>query len=139
MKKIAEMWDLAHYAHGHQMYGNKPYTAHLERVESIALALYPSESDQLVAIGHDLLEDTTVTYSHLLNQFGFDVADAIKAMTKQPGQSRLDYIQRVLSNPIATRVKKADAIANLTESVLQGDASRIRKYSALLEILSQHV
>lgn len=139
MSKVVEMWDLARYAHAAQMYGNKPYVAHLERVEAITLALSPSKTDQLVAIGHDLLEDTPVTYSHLLKAFGPDVADAIKAMTKRPGQSRFDYILQVLSNPIAVRVKKADATANLTESVLQGDANRIRKYSALLEILSQKV
>lgn len=137
MSKVAEMWDLAHYAHAAQMYGNKPYVAHLERVEAITMAMFPWETHRLVAIGHDLMEDTPVTYGHLLKHFGLEVADAIKAMTKQQGQSRSAYIEQVLGNQIATAVKKADAIANLTESVLQGDANRIRKYSALLEILSQ--
>ncbi len=96
--------------------------------------------EQIVAVLHDVVEDTPVTLQELRNE-GFEeaVIVAIEALTKRPGESRLEAAQRAAKNPISRAVKLADVtdnmdldrIANPTED----DFERLREYEQVRALL----
>lgn len=90
-----------------------------------------SDDDDLnaIALGHDLLEDTKVTFMELYTAFGARVANGIKALTKKNGQSYSEYLNQVKSNPDAVLVKMADLRHNSDFTRLRGvTEDRIIKY-----------
>lgn len=82
-----------------------PYIEHPERV-----AARVAGDDVLVAIAwlHDVVEDTSVTLTDLEALFPREVIEGVDALTKRPGETRLEYYARVRSNPRARKVKDAD-------------------------------
>jgi len=125
--KIAQA--LAEKFHAGQGYGPYPYTYHLEMVRESVEAASPDERLQVVAVLHDILEDTKCSTAALHALFEDNIVDAVVALTKEPGMTKDEYITRVLANPMATAVKIHDTLANLTESVNRGDKKRVKKYS----------
>lgn len=93
--------------------------------------------DKIVAVMHDLIEDTEVSLSYL-HALGFkkDIIAAIDAISKRSGnlprEAYDDYITRVMSNSIARRVKMADLTDNMDTSRLDVmsdvDHRRMQKY-----------
>lgn len=93
--------------------------------------------DKIVAVMHDLIEDTEVSLSYL-HALGFkkDIIAAIDAISKRSGnlprEAYNDYITRVMSNSIARRVKMADLTDNMDTSRLDVmsdvDHRRMQKY-----------
>lgn len=127
--------DMASVWHENQLYGNKPYTYHLDKVEEKVVELFPDEPIlRIVAQLHDTLEDTSAKYEMLLF-FGEDVANAVAALTKISGENRHYYIKRVKLNSIAKKVKIADSTSNLLHSLSEGDSRRVLKYSDNLSLL----
>lgn len=68
-----------------------------------------TEETTIVALLHDLVEDTDYTIDDLINM-GFDktVTDAIALMTHTDGTDYIDYVRMIKNNPIAKTVKLAD-------------------------------
>ena len=68
-----------------------------------------TEETTIVALLHDLVEDTDYTIDDLINM-GFDktVTDAIDLMTHTDGIDYMDYVRMIKKNPIAKAVKLAD-------------------------------
>ncbi len=68
-----------------------------------------TEETTIVALLHDLIEDTEYTIEDLSNM-GFDksVTDAIALMTHADGVDYMDYVRMIKENPIAKAVKLAD-------------------------------
>lgn len=130
-------WALANRFHAGQMYGNAPYVSHLKAVASSVSASFPDERLEVIAILHDILEDTDCPAAVLAALFEDNVVDAVHALTKGKEEARSDYIARVKANPLAWPVKRHDALCNLTESLRRGDQKRVRKYSQLLIDLSE--
>lgn len=85
------------------------------------------------AIGHDIIEDTKVTYNDL-REAGITerVIAGIAAITKLPGYSYDEYKEQVFRNADAMLVKMADLQHNSDIRRLQGvtqkDVDRIAKY-----------
>ena len=103
---------LAAKAHAGQKRRNgNPYITHCIRVSQEV----HGEKEKVVAILHDVLEDTSVTADELLH-FGQEVVDAVVCITHRKGESYADYIARVKENDIATAVKIADIADNLSDS-----------------------
>lgn len=77
------------------------------------------ETAKVVAILHDIIEDTDVTLEDL-KESGYpeEVVEAIKAITKIPGESYMGYLIRVKANEIALKVKIADIEHNIQLSRL---------------------
>ena len=104
--------------------GGVPYVMHCLKV------LHYTKSDdeevQMIAVLHDVVEDTDVTYK-LLNQMGFSerVIEGIRCLTKIPGESEEEYLAKVMSNQDAIRVKLAD---RRLKGVTEKDIRRIEKY-----------
>lgn len=116
-----------------------PYIEHPERV-----AARVKGDDVLEAIAwlHDVVEDTTVSLADLQELFPLGVTEAVDAITKRAGESRLEYYARVRSNPLALKVKTADIDDNTdpARTVQLDPATRERltgKYAAAREELAR--
>lgn len=70
---------------------------------------------QIVALLHDTLEDTNATEEEI-KEFGDDVLEAVKLLTRKDGMKEEDYIKGVLSNHMAATIKNFDIVYNITEA-----------------------
>lgn len=120
---------------------NAPYILHPLRVMLNVLDI----EHKIVAVLHDILEDTATTIDELY-RLGFQthLIDAIIALTKQEGESRIQAAQRTVQNPIARVVKLADITDNMDLSRIQyptmKDFERLKEYQQVRDILlSQNV
>lgn len=84
------------------------------------------EEYELTALFHDLIEDTDTTEEEIMELSNETVLGAVKLLTKDD-RSKEQYINDILSNPIAKAVKNADRIDNLTEA-LTGELSFVNRY-----------
>lgn len=131
---------LAEFCHHGQKYGDKDYMYHIEGVVSICKQYKDSKNYEQViqaAYLHDTIEDSGIEYSVLEGFFNKEVVHAIKCLSKVDTESEDEYIQRVKSSSIALQVKKADALFNLTESILCNHVKRITKYTNVINKLNQ--
>lgn len=128
---------LAAYAHDGQT--DKAGVDYVEHPKAVA-ATFTDEKRLIVALLHDVLEDTFVTESTIRNLFGDEIADACCALTHADGEPYLDYVMRAIQNPIARDVKKADLLNNMDlkrlPNITAWDTKRIReKYIPALELI----
>ena len=122
---------------GHKRKDGSPYIAHPMRV-----AFRVSEQGvyaQIVALLHDVVEDTDVTLDDL-TELGFPepIRDAVDRVTKRPGETYRDFIDRARQHDISRVVKIADIEDNLADqSALDPEeADFLRKrYTKALEKL----
>jgi (p)ppGpp synthase/HD superfamily hydrolase len=142
MKKghmLATMLVIVTNAHDGQFdKGGAPYILHPLKVMH-----YLKSSDEelmCIALGHDVIEDTSVTYKDLRDAgISERVILGIRAMTKQPGQTLEEYKEQIFASEDAMRVKMADLRHNSDIRRLKGvtekDIARMAKYHAFyLEI-----
>jgi len=115
---------LARRVHADQVdKSGSPYVEHCIRVA----AKCGDEKARVVALLHDVLEDTPTPKDALRSQFGDEIVDAVVALTRQPGESPEDYYARVRNNSLGLRVKLADLHDNLEPSRLsQLDQETVR-------------
>lgn len=129
---LSNMLVLATQSHAGQYdKGGKPYVLHALAV----MAGINSDDEELlcIALGHDLIEDTPVTYQQLYDLGMTErVVVGIRAITKQKGQTYNEYRASVLANTDAMRVKMADLRHNSDISRLKGvtekDIERMKRY-----------
>lgn len=135
MKKgemLAKMLVIATNAHAGQFdRGGNPYILHPLKVMHYVKS--SDEEIQCIALGHDVIEDTNVTYKDLREAGISDrVIDGIRALTKLPGQTLEEYKEGVFMNPDAMLVKMADLRHNTDIRRLKGvtekDLARMEKY-----------
>jgi (p)ppGpp synthase/HD superfamily hydrolase len=121
--------------------GGKPYILHPLKV----MHYLKSEDEELqcIALGHDVIEDTKVTYAEL-RELGITdrIIEGIRALTKVPGETYDEYKERVFANEDSMRVKMADLRHNTDIRRLKGvtekDIARVAKYHMFyLEICSK--
>ena len=117
--------------HGQFDKGGNPYILHPLKV----MHYLKSDDEELMcmALGHDVIEDTNVTYKDLRDAgISERVINGIRALTKQPGQTYDEYKEGVFANVDAMRVKMADLRHNTDIRRLKGvsdkDIQRIAKY-----------
>jgi GTP diphosphokinase / guanosine-3',5'-bis(diphosphate) 3'-diphosphatase len=135
MKKgemLDKMLVIATNAHAGQFdRGGNPYILHPLRVMSYLKT--DDEELMCIALGHDVVEDTKVTYRDL-HDAGISerVIAGIRALTKLPGQTYDEYKEGVFANVDAMRVKMADLRHNTDIRRLKGisekDIERMVKY-----------
>jgi (p)ppGpp synthase/HD superfamily hydrolase len=75
--------------------------------------------------GHDLIEDTRVSYNDVKEQLGQEAADIIYAVTNEKGKNRKEranekYYEGIRNTPGAVFVKLCDRIANVQYSKMTG-------------------
>lgn len=111
--------------------GGQPYALHPMKV--MYLLKTTDEELQCIALGHDLVEDTKTTFRELLD-IGMSprVVEAIRCLTKMPGQTYEEYQEGIYSNEDAMRVKLCDLRHNSDLRRLKGvsekDLERSVKY-----------
>ena len=79
------------------------------------------EDEKIVALLHDVLEDSDLTTDDLV-EYGFpvEIVKAVKVLTKKQGVSYDIYLAEVKKSKVARRVKIADIMHNM-------DLNRIAK------------
>ena len=117
--------------HGQFDRGGNPYALHPISVLNILGG--EDEELQCIALLHDVVEDTDVTFKKLESEgFTKRIIDAIRILTKMPGQTYEEYVEGVLSNTDSMKVKKADLTHNSDLTRLKGirdkDIERMGKY-----------
>lgn len=63
---------------------------------------------KVVALLHDVLEDSNYTIDFIAEEFGCKISNAIDALTKRQGEDYFYYLMRVRRNRLASYVKIAD-------------------------------
>jgi (p)ppGpp synthase/HD superfamily hydrolase len=128
--------------HGQFDRGGVPYVMHVLKVMHYVKS--DDEELQVIALGHDLVEDTDVTYAEL-RTMGFTerVIVGIRAMTKVPGETNDEYMDRIKACHDAIRCKLADLRHNSDIRRLKGvtakDVARIEKYHKMFMELKELV
>ncbi len=101
-----------------------------------------TEETTVVALLHDLVEDTDYTIEDL-TEMGFDktITDAIALMTHADGVDYMEYVDAIKNNPIAKTVKLADLRHNSDLSRLdvvdQKALERREKYRKAIALLEK--
>ena len=70
--------------------------------------------ERIIAVLHDILEDTIVTESYLLTIFPQDIVEDIKRLSKVDGECYTDFIMRIKESPRARKIKLADIEDNMS-------------------------
>lgn len=105
-----------------------PYILHPVKVSMILARQGYDARYQIVALFHDLLEDTDATEEDLRIFCDDEMITAIKLVTKHKGQPESEYIDNILNNTMAKAVKNADRIDNLSDLVNSNSESFKEKY-----------
>lgn len=106
-----------------------PYILHPLRV----MARVDTDLERIVAVLHDVVEDTDWTFGNLQREgFPADVLAALDCVTKREGEDYDSFVERSASNPLARRVKLADLEDNMDvrrmSEVTEKDHERLQKY-----------
>jgi (p)ppGpp synthase/HD superfamily hydrolase len=137
MSTLERAIEIAAKAHAGQLdKGGQPYILHPLRV----MFRVNGELERIVAVLHDVVEDTSVTLDQLANEgFSDAVLSAIQALTKQLGESRLEAASRAVINPVARVVKLADNAENMDLSRIpdptEKDFIRLQEYQEVRALL----
>jgi (p)ppGpp synthase/HD superfamily hydrolase len=120
--------------HSSQVYGDKPYSFHLEQVVATLNELWPDSDDDLIAAAwlHDTLEDTNTTYEELVSSFGNGVADLVELVTDKEGKNRAERHRntypQISKSARACLIKLADRLANATNAAKEGNERILEMY-----------
>lgn len=90
------------------------------------------EIECICALLHDVIEDTDTSFEDLANVFPNEVIDILKLLTHEDGIEYMDYVKKIKTNKIATKVKLADLKHNY-------DRSRINRELTDSEIKRGHI
>jgi (p)ppGpp synthase/HD superfamily hydrolase len=106
-----------------------PYILHPMQV----MAAVDTDTEKIVAILHDVVEDTDWTFEKLAQEgFPQEIIEALKCVTKREGEPYDDFVRRSAGNEIARRVKLADLEHNMDArrltDVTEKDVERLKKY-----------
>lgn len=149
-QKIMVAKAMATLYHGGQKYGQLPYTWHLEAVRREVTELLNSCSKGevcrlfirkaiILSLLHDSGEDTVMTEATVREEFGEEIVEAWKAITRSKGESYEEYMARVLENDLALVCKFADSTCNFRSCVSTGRMEGVLKYGSNLNIMAEKV
>ena len=146
-----EQWCIEQHSKTNHMYDTYlPYEFHLRMVANVAKQFEDLLDDEVdyftgkkefdrgdditvtlrsacmtAAWGHDLIEDTRVSYNDVKEALGQEAADIIYACTNEKGKNRKErandkYYEGIRNTPGAVFVKMCDRIANVQYSKMSG-------------------
>ena len=101
------------------------------------------ETTICIALLHDVVEDTDITFAQLENEgFPPNVIAALRLLTHDDAVPYMEYIEKIKTHAIAKAVKLADLQHNsdLTrlDSVDEQALARVEKYKTAIAVLSDH-
>ncbi|HFD2033537.1 TPA: GTP pyrophosphokinase [Clostridium perfringens] len=116
----------------------QPYILHPLRVMNNCSNI----ETKIVAVLHDVLEDTDTTKEDLLEFLPEYIATAIVAITKVENEAYEDYLKRVSNDYCATQVKLMDLKDNMNldrlNKIEMKDMKRYLKYRKAMEYLKDY-
>ncbi|MEM6431970.1 MAG: HD domain-containing protein [Deinococcota bacterium] len=139
MSSLERAVELAAKHHAGQCQRNgTPYLLHPLHV----MACVDDPDAKIVAILHDVVEDTPLTLDELRAEgFSAEVLEAVRLVTKLDDVSYEDYIDALAHNPLARTVKLADLRHNIDltrlDEVKDNDLERARQYHQAILKLEQ--
>lgn len=110
---LAKEFALKH--HRDQMYGDKPYEYHLNKVYEKVKKFGLGTDAEVVAWLHDVYEDCDISIVDIMDTFGENIATAVKAISNDV--SFYNTLRNIRTNKLAKSVKICDRICNMEESV----------------------
>lgn len=119
-----------------------PYIYHPARVSHSRWCVGIEEV--VVALLHDVIEDTCTTSEHLI-RYGIPehIVSIVECLTRRPNESYADFIERCCTNPIAARVKLADLEDNLDvtrfKEINENDLFRLNRYLRARERIMKYL
>lgn len=137
MSTLERAIEIAAQAHAGQVdKAGQPYILHPLRLMLVVRTTH----ERMAAVLHDVVEDTPWTFEDLAREgFPQAVIEAVKALTKHQGESRIEAAKRVVQHPIARVVKLADVSDNMNLSRIpqptEKDFARLREYEQVRAIL----
>ena len=143
MSTLERAIEIAREAHpGQHDKAGKDYILHPVRVMKRGRT---EEEEKIVGVLHDVIEDSDWTFE-MLEEEGFPsgVIEALRCVTKLSEDEDYDhFIDRVLSNPLAMRVKLLDLEDNMDLSRLgectENDILRLRKYQRAYDRIKESI
>ncbi|MDR2209539.1 MAG: hypothetical protein LBE22_11275 [Azoarcus sp.] len=137
MSTLERAIGIAAEAHAGQLdKAGQPYILHPLRV----MLRVSTPDERIVAVLHDVVEDSPVTLDQL-TEWGFSevIIAAVEALTKRQGELRIEAATRAAANPVARAVKLADNADNMDLSRIphptRKDYERLEEYKRIREIL----
>ncbi|HEY9618469.1 MAG TPA: GTP pyrophosphokinase [Microcoleaceae cyanobacterium] len=108
---------------------NAPYILHPLRM----MMRGQTEVEQIVAVLHDVVEDSDWTLDQLATEgFPAEVISALDCLTRRSEESYDEFIDRVLTNSLASHVKRYDLEDNMTltrmSTLSDRDLERLQRY-----------
>ena len=148
MSKLKEAMDFMKTKHGIQTRKTGGYYfEHPRRVASYVVMYkdsYQIEDLMIIALLHDVLEDTTATYEQIERKFGKMVADTVVEVTSvgedmvEAGGKRLYLAQKMIDmSSYALVVKLCDRLDNVADLDKMGDEFKKRYTKETLYILDE--
>ena len=140
MSTLERAIEIAVKAHAGQIdKAGEPYILHPLRLMFAVNGTYP----RMAAVLHDVVEDTSVTIDNLKAEgFPAEVIEAVQALTKQKGESRIEAAKRASENSISKAVKLADVTDNMDITRIQQptekDYLRLKEYEQVRALLLSH-
>jgi (p)ppGpp synthase/HD superfamily hydrolase len=139
MSNIEQALEIALAAHrGQKDCNGKPAILHALRVMARLdhFAAPPDPQAQIVALLHDVVEDSECTLENLAQQgFSSEIVAAVDALTRRDNESYSSLVRRAKANPLATAVKRSDLADHLDphnvhfqDSDREKHTQRIRRY-----------
>jgi len=135
-KNTRKAMKIAYYAHHGQLdKSGVPYIYHpIHLAEQMK-----TEEECIVALLHDVVEDTNITFEELEKEFPDKIIQALKLLTHDDSVPYMDYIRKLKYNPIAKNVKMADLAHNgdgaRLDTMSEKDKLRNLKYIEAMKIL----
>ena len=113
-----------------------PYILHPLRM----MLSLQSEAERIVAVLHDVIEDTSWTFDDLRAEgFSEEVLAALETVTRREDETYEAFVLRAATNPIGRRVKLADLHDNSDlsriSSPTEKDFARLEKYKRAITTL----
>lgn len=107
----------------------EPYILHSIRVMLSGKTVI----ERICGVLHDVIEDTDITLEHLQTEgFSKEILLALDALTKRHYETYDEFINRVIENKVACKVKLSDLFDNMDLSRIKNpsekDYKRIEKY-----------
>ena len=142
MATLERAIEIARQAHAGQVdKGCADYIGHPLRV----MERGENEEQKIVGILHDVVEDSDWTFEMLEAEgFSGEIVDALRCVTKQSEDEDYDaFISRIITNPLAIKVKLYDLEDNMDLSrlkfITEADIARCEKYKRVHNRLVEEI
>ena len=139
MNILLENAKLSAYTYHTNHYGKYSYVHHLDMVYDIAKRYSNNEQLRVATYLHDLIEDTVVTYTMILNKFGLEIAEMVFLVTNELGRNRHERLTKTINKiceyktiylrNLAIELKLCDRIANIEFSIKTKNTDKVQMYS----------